>query len=106
MDCAEIEVEVLYGAGPCEVRRANVRLPRGATAADAVRASGLLRNLPASLVDQLSLACLGRACSAQRLLKDHDRLEVLRPLSVDPKEARRLRHRRDGTRRKGPEATR
>lgn len=103
MDCAEIAVEVLFGAAPREVRRVEVRLPHGATAADAVRASGLLDGLPDALVDLLSLACLGRACSGQRHLQDGDRLEVLRPLSVDPKEARRLRHRRDGTRPKRPE---
>lgn len=106
MDCAEIQIEVLFGAAPREVRRVEVRLPLGATAADAVRASGLLEGLPDGPVDQLTLACLGRTCSGQRHLKDGDRLEVLRPLVVDPKESRRMRHRRDGPRRKRPEVMR
>jgi len=32
------------------------------------------------------------------VLHAHDRLELLRPLQVDPKEARHLRYRRDGIR--------
>jgi len=41
----------------------------------------------------------GRACDPDTVLGDDDRLELLRPLQVDPKEARRLRYRRDGLKR-------
>ena len=36
----------------------------------------------------------GRACEPGQVLRDRDRVECYRPLTVDPKEARRLRHRR------------
>jgi putative ubiquitin-RnfH superfamily antitoxin RatB of RatAB toxin-antitoxin module len=37
-----------------------------------------------------------RICPADTLLRARDRVEVYRPLTVDPKEARRLRYRKRG----------
>jgi len=37
------------------------------------------------------LAVLGRLTTPDTVLHDHDRIEILRPLAIDPKEARRLR---------------
>lgn len=98
-----IAVEVAYAAGPHRVERVPLRLPAGATAAEALRASGLPARLGDALLDTLSLALWGRACPPDTVLRDRDRLELLRPLQVDPKEARRQRYRRDGLRRRpGP----
>ena len=36
----------------------------------------------------------GVPCGRAQLLREHDRVEVYRPLQVDPKEARRLRYKR------------
>lgn len=95
-----IAVEVAYAAGPHQVERVPLRLPAGATAAEALRASGWPARLGAALLDTLSLALWGRACPPDTVLRDRDRLELLRPLQVDPKEARRQRYRRDGLRRR------
>ena len=59
-------------------------------------AQRLSERLDATLLDSLVLGLAGRPCSAATQLRDQDRLELLRPLQVDPKEARRLRYRRDG----------
>ena len=93
-----LSVTVLLGQGPRQTRQVDLRLPLGSTAAQAVLASGLLLDCTPAQRDQLSLALWGKACGPEAVLHDHDRLELLRALVVDPKEARRLRYRRDGVR--------
>ena len=93
-----IEVELAWSAAPQQLHRLTLRLPAGSTALAALRASGLAERLGASVLDGLTLALWGRAVEPGTLLRAHDRLELLRPLQVDPKEARHLRYRRDGIR--------
>jgi putative ubiquitin-RnfH superfamily antitoxin RatB of RatAB toxin-antitoxin module len=63
-----------------------LRLAEGVTAREAARASGFA-------LGGLQLGIGGRPVSGKQLLKDGDRLELLRTLSADPKEARRRRAR-------------
>jgi uncharacterized protein len=93
---ATIAVEVVYASAPHQIERLPLQLPAGATARDALRASGLAGRLDDALLNSLVLGLSGRVCSPATVLREHDRLELLRPLQVDPKEARRLRYRRDG----------
>jgi putative ubiquitin-RnfH superfamily antitoxin RatB of RatAB toxin-antitoxin module len=87
-----IRVEVVWVPVPHDVRRIQLRLPAGATAREALQASGLLAEFP-GLVDA-AMGVWGRNCDGDQPLRDLDRVELYRPLTVDPKEARRLRHRR------------
>jgi uncharacterized protein len=100
MATAELRVEVVYAAAPHDVREATVLLPDGATLADALRASGLLSHLSTEQADALKPGIWGKAAALDARLRDGDRVELTRGLLVDPKEARRLRYRRDGLRRK------
>jgi putative ubiquitin-RnfH superfamily antitoxin RatB of RatAB toxin-antitoxin module len=93
-------VTVVHAAAPHRIDSVALTLPAGATARDALRASGLGVRLGAEVLDQLSLGLWGRACESGTVLRDGDRLELLRPLRVDPKEARRQRYRRDGLRKR------
>jgi len=95
---ALISVEVAYAAAPHQAECIALQLPAGATARDALRASGLGPRLGEAVLDGLTLGLWGRACEPGTVLRDRDRLELLRPLQVDPKEARRQRYRRDGLR--------
>ena len=95
-----IAVSVFYAAAPQHIATVALQLPEGVTAADALRASGLGQRLGAQVLDGLTLGLWGRACAPATVLRDGDRLELLRPLLVDPKEARRLRYRRDGLRKR------
>ena len=95
-------VEVAHSPAPQQVQRELLQLPVGSTALQALRASGLAQALDPSVLDGLALALWGRACAPGTVLRDGDRLELLRPLVVDPKEARRLRYRRDGLQKKPP----
>ncbi len=74
-------------------------LTDGATVAIALEASGLLREFPEiDFGAGYGLAIYGAQVGHAKTLKSGDRLEILRPLKVDPKEARRARA-RQGARR-------
>jgi hypothetical protein len=96
VDAAPIHVEVAFAAAPHQIDRVALCLPAGSTALQALRASGLADRLGAAVLDGLTLGLWGRAVEPGAVLRDRDRLELLRPLVVDPKEARRQRYRRDG----------
>jgi putative ubiquitin-RnfH superfamily antitoxin RatB of RatAB toxin-antitoxin module len=66
-----------------------LHLAAGARAGDAVAASGLSAGV-------CRLGIGGREVAAAELLHDGDRVEILRPLNVDPQEARRRRARARG----------
>lgn len=85
---ADIVVEVVQ-ALPDRVVLRRVLLPAGATAAHAVEAAGLDgEGVP---IEHLRLGVFGRRVAAQHQLHDGDRVEIYRPLMLDPKDARRRR---------------
>lgn len=87
----EVSVEVIYCPLPHQIDLTPLRLPLPATVADALQASGVLQRHGLEL-QSLSLGIWGRACTSEQLLRERDRVEVYRPLLVDPKEARRQRY--------------
>ena len=78
-----------------------VHLPAGSCIADAIRASGLLANLSDAAIDALLPGIWGRKLPAGHRLCEGDRVELYRPLKVDPKVARRERFTRQGARTTG-----
>ena len=60
-----------------------------ATAADALARSGLAARFPEMNLDDSRLAVWGRPVAADHVLRDGDRVEVLRPLLIDPRDTRR-----------------
>lgn len=82
---APMKVEVVM-AWPRRFEAVTLELPQGATIADAVEAAKLQGSAVAT-----GYAVHGVAREASRLLEDGDRVELLRPLQMDPKEARRRR---------------
>ena len=94
VECPSVlRVEVVYCPRPGATDLVALTLPAGATAAHAVHASGLAQRhgLPMAPL-RLGIWC--RVCEPGTLLRDRDRVEIYRPLTVDPKEARRLRYTR------------
>jgi putative ubiquitin-RnfH superfamily antitoxin RatB of RatAB toxin-antitoxin module len=63
-----------------------VELPEGATVAEALRAAGVREGVAAGI--------FGARVAQETPLSDGDRVEVYRPLRMDPKEARRRRARK------------
>lgn len=89
---ALLSVEVVYGFAPGQVDRVVLLMDAGATVAAALAASGLLLR-HALVADTLETGVWGRITSLDAVLRTHDRVEIYRPLQVDPKEARRQRYR-------------
>jgi putative ubiquitin-RnfH superfamily antitoxin RatB of RatAB toxin-antitoxin module len=79
-----LTVEVI-DARPDGAQVAQVRLPAGATVRDALAAAGFR-------ADQVGI--FGKRVTMDARLADGDRVEIYRPLKLDPKEARRRRARR------------
>jgi len=91
-----VDVEVVYCTQPGHCDRVQLTLPQGACLRDAVAASGLC--LRHGLVpESVEAGIWGRKQPPQTPLRDWDRVELYRPLRVDPKEARRLRYKREKT---------
>jgi putative ubiquitin-RnfH superfamily antitoxin RatB of RatAB toxin-antitoxin module len=87
---ADLRIEVVY-ALPDREEALTVRLPQGATVADAVRASGILARYPHIDIARQPLGIYGKRVASSTPLANGDRVEIYRPLEVDPKEARRRR---------------
>jgi len=85
-----LSVEVVY-ALPWREDAVSLTLATGATAADAVRVSGLLERHPEIDLARQKIGIHGRVVEETALLRDGDRIEIYRPLPVDAKEARRRR---------------
>jgi putative ubiquitin-RnfH superfamily antitoxin RatB of RatAB toxin-antitoxin module len=68
-----------------------VRLPAGATLADAVAASGLTAQVPELQGRLLDLGVYNQRRPAHTPVQPGDRIEVYRPLRLEPMAARRLR---------------
>jgi uncharacterized protein len=93
-DAAEaLGVVVAYSPRAGQVEEVMLSLPVGATVAEAVRASGLLQRHPTLDITSLRIGIWGKLRQLEDGLRDRDRVELYRPLTVDPKEARRLRYR-------------
>jgi hypothetical protein len=98
-----MRIKVVWSPAARRIERVALELPEGATVAEALAASGLPAPA-ASAVDAPAqpaggVGVWGEPCPPTRVLREGDRVELYRPLQVDPKEARRLRQQaqaRDG----------
>jgi len=86
----QIRVSVVY-AQPHQQWLVQVDLDCGARVQTAIERSGLLEALPELHLQELEVGIFHRSCSLDAPLRDGDRVEIYRPLQIDPKEARRLR---------------
>ena len=93
MAAAELSVELVYSPRPGELEVVPLRLAEGSTVLHALRASGLLQRHPEIDPATQPVGVWGRKCPLSQTLRDRDRIELYRPLTVDPKEARRQRYR-------------
>jgi len=66
-------------------------VPEGATVEQAIAASGLLARVPGLQVAEAGVGIWNRPVELGAVVREGDRIEVYRPLRIDPKEARRVR---------------
>lgn len=79
-----MKIEVVY-ARPEAAEVRTVDLPAGATVTDALAACGL------HLEPKQPVGVFGKRVTLEHRLRPGDRVEIYRPLAIDPKEARRRR---------------
>ncbi|TAM64004.1 MAG: RnfH family protein [Rhodanobacter sp.] len=85
-----IRVEVIYASATQQILR-RTELAQGATVIQAIDASGITGALAHGTIDPQRLGIHGRRVAPDQLLRDGDRVEIYRPLMLDPREARRRR---------------
>lgn len=85
-----IEVEVVYALSDYQVLE-YLKVPYGTTVAKAVQLSGICNRFPEIQPDNKNLGVFGKLVKPESILHNHDRVEIYRPIIVDPKEKRRKR---------------
>lgn len=97
----KIEVTVAYAPAARQVDHVVLTLPANATVAQALQRSGLLDRFPELALGTVQAGVWGRKAELEQVLRNQDRVELYRPLRVDPKVARRERFARQGARTAG-----
>lgn len=92
-ETSQVAVSVVC-AEPERAFNVDLILPDGATVADAIAQSGIREAWPDLEIRADRVGIFARKASLDTMLRDGDRVEIYRPLEVDPKEARRLRAKR------------
>ena len=87
-----ITVDVVYADADRQILR-RVELTQGSTVMQAIDASRIAEVLPSGSLDPDRLGIFSRKVSTQTILQSGDRIEIYRPLVLDPMEARRRRAR-------------
>lgn len=87
----DIAIVVAYAPSADEQRLVWLRVPRGTTVEEAIRASGLLAAFPEIDLARQSVGIYGERVPLTRRVAEGERVEIYRSLIADPKEARRRR---------------
>lgn len=93
-----IEVTVIYLPAPRVAHEWTVQLEEGARVLHALQASGIGKAFPDLDFETAAIGVWGCKAAVDQPLRARDRVEIYRPLQVDPKVARRARFKRQGTR--------
>lgn len=85
-----MQIEVVFALPDRQVLE-EVELADNATVGDVIRASGIARHFPDIEFGQLQAGVWGKPVERSYTVRDGDRVELYRPLEMDPREARRLK---------------
>ena len=99
-----INITIMYSPEPRVVLERTLRIEVGVTVIQALQQSGLIDDCPEiklNAMDDFSVCVWGNKTTPNHVLRDLDRIEICRPLTVDPKVARRERFQKQGTSRAG-----
>jgi putative ubiquitin-RnfH superfamily antitoxin RatB of RatAB toxin-antitoxin module len=87
---APLRIEIVY-AEPQRAIQRSLRLAPGSCVADALRLAALDPDFAGVDLWNGALGIFGRLARTDHALQDGDRIEIYRPLTADPKAARRAR---------------
>ncbi|MBV6319554.1 RnfH family protein [Duganella violaceipulchra] len=85
-----LNIEVCYASDAVQFLRA-LTVPIGATIEQAITVSGVLREAPEIDQATMQVGIYAKKKTLDTVLREHDRVEIYRPLIADPKNARRRR---------------
>ncbi|MCW5589018.1 MAG: RnfH family protein [Legionellales bacterium] len=88
-----INIEIVYD----NVERQEfigLKIPAGTTAEEAIIQSGIIERFPELSLATLCVGIFSKKINLNHVLQSGDRIEIYRPLLIDPKQARRVRARK------------
>ena len=85
-----MQVEIVF-ALPSRQLLEQLHVADGATVADVILASRIAVEFPGHDLDDLQAGIWGQPVDRTHPVKEGDRVELFRPLQMDPREARRLK---------------
>jgi putative ubiquitin-RnfH superfamily antitoxin RatB of RatAB toxin-antitoxin module len=85
-----LQVTLCYATPAKEILR-QLDVAPGTTIGQAITASGLLAELPEFDLATHPVGIFGKKKPLDTVLREHDRIELYRPLVADPKDSRRRR---------------
>jgi len=83
-------IEVAYALPHIQILK-KLDVPAGCTVKQAIILSGIMAQFPEIDLTKNKLGIFSRFTQPDALLQPHDRIEIYRPLIIDPKDARRMR---------------
>lgn len=86
----KIKVEIVY-AKPDRQRLIEVEVDQGCTIETAIRTSKILNEFPEIDLTKQKVGVFSKPRLLSDLIHDGERIEIYRPLIIDPKEARRAK---------------
>ena len=98
-----IAIEVAY-ATPQKQVLLGLSVCVGATVAEGIEQSAIRDEFPELVMDITRVGIFSRKVSLNHVLREGDRIEIYRPLLVDPKEARRQKAKSEAARAKHSES--
>ena len=96
-----IGITLVYSPEARKVSEMTLQVKQGTTASQAIQQSGLLNEIDPNVLQSLELGVWGKKIPSDHVLEMGDRIELYRPLTVDPKVARRERFAKQGARTTG-----
>ena len=85
-----VHVSLCYATPDTEILR-ELSVPPGTTIGQAIAALGVLPGLPQLDLAAHPVGIFGKQRPLDTVLREHDRIELYRPLVADPKDSRRRR---------------
>ena len=101
---SSLQITVMYSPAPRVVHERVLSLDAGGTVMQALQQCGLLNDcleIDLSQTEAFVVCIWGKKTTPNQVLRDLDRIEICRALTVDPKVARRERFQKQGTSRAG-----
>lgn len=86
----QLHVQLCYATAMQETLR-DLVVGQGTTIEQAIVQSGLLVEMPGIDLARQPVGLFGKKRPLDTVLREHDRIEIYRPLVADPKESRRKR---------------